>query len=175
MRTALSIVLLPLAFYAVSANADRDRYHDHYDRGDYARVLAAQPIVETISYSRPQRECWEETVGYRTRRDSATPMIVGGIVGGVVGNRFGEGKGKDAMTVAGALLGASIGRDMGDGRVSNPVTEERCRTHHTVYEQERIAGYHVTYRYHGRVYTTRTPHDPGERMRVRVHVEPEDD
>lgn len=171
MRTALTFAaLLPLALYANGASADRDHRH-----ADYARVLAVRPIVETISFSRPELECSEETVGYRTRSGSATPMIVGGILGGVVGNRFGEGKGKDAMTVAGALLGASLGRDASDGGDTYPVNERRCRTRHTVYEQERVAGYHVTYRYHGREYTTRMPYDPGDRMRVRVHVEPEDD
>lgn len=172
MKTALSFALLPLVLCAGAAEAGRDRHHDH---GDYARVVSVRPIVETVSYSRPQRECWEETVGYRTRHDSATPLIVGGIVGGVVGNRFGEGKGKDAMTVAGALLGASLGRDAyADQGGSHPVTEERCHTRHTVHEHERIAGYHVSYRYHGRLYTTRMPYDPGDRIRVRVHVDPEE-
>ena len=31
-----------------------------------------------------------------------------------------------------------------------------------------MIGYDVTYRYDGRTYRTRTPYDPGERLRVRV-------
>lgn len=169
---------IPLVLFAGYADAGRGHERDRdWDRhGEYAKVLAVRPIIETVSVSRPERQCWNETVGYRTRSDSATPTIVGGIIGGVVGNQFGEGKGKDAMTVAGALLGGSIGRNMGtENDERYPVTRQRCRTEHEIYEQDRVVGYHVTYRYHGREYTTRMPYDPGNRMKVRVHIEPEDD
>lgn len=179
MKTVLTFAaVLPLAMLAQQADAgrDHDRYRDWDRGGDYAKVIAVRPIIETISVSRPQRECWNETVSYRGGADSATPMIVGGIIGGVVGNQFGEGKGKDAMTVAGALLGGSLGRDMSaSGSERHAITERRCRVDRDTYERERVAGYHVTYRYHGRVYTTRMPYDPGNRIKVRVHVEPEND
>ena len=149
-------------------DADRGRY------GDYARVLAARPVIETVTVARPERRCWEETVSYRGERGSATPAIVGGILGGVVGNRFGDGRGKDAMTVAGALLGASVGHDLGRREHdAYPVTTERCRTEHSSYREERVVGYDVSYRYQGRLYTTRLPYDPGDRLRVRVRVEPD--
>ena len=38
--------------------------------------------------------------------------------------------------------------------------------------QNRTVGYHVTYEYNGRHYTTQLPYDPGDRMRVRVAVAP---
>ena len=177
MKTALTLAILPLTLAAGVAHADRDRHHHRdYDRdrhGGYAKVIAAQPIYETVLHTRPERRCWVETVEHRTYHDSATPAIIGGIIGGVVGNRFGEGQGKDAMTVAGALLGASLGYDAGREAVAQPVHEQRCRTEHERYERERLVGYHVTYRYHGREYTTRLPYDPGERLRVRVDVRPD--
>src|SRR3569623_1632915 len=54
-----------------------------------------------------------------------------------------------------------------------PVTTERCRTEHNSYQEERVVAYDVSYRYQGRLYTTRLPYDPGDRIRVRVHVEPD--
>jgi hypothetical protein len=35
-----------------------------------AKVLASAPVYETIN--EPRRECWTETVGYETRRESGT-------------------------------------------------------------------------------------------------------
>jgi len=180
-RTKLAI-FVPLLICAGSTYAGHGHDRDRDDRrdadrgryGDYARVLAARPIIETVTVARPERHCWEETVSYRGERGSATPAIVGGILGGVVGNRFGDGRGKDAMTVAGALLGASVGHDLGRrDHDAYPVTTERCRTEHNSYQEERVVGYDVSYRYQGRLYTTRLPYDPGDRLRVRVHVEPD--
>ena len=39
---------------------------------------------------------------------------------------------------------------------------------------ERIEGYRVAYEYHGRRYETRMPYEPGERVRVRVDVFPDE-
>ena len=38
--------------------------------------------------------------------------------------------------------------------------------------ESRIVGYRVAYEYHGRNYTTVLPYDPGNRLRVRVSVDP---
>jgi hypothetical protein len=45
-----------------------------------------------------------------------------------------------------------------------PVVEQRAREH--------ITGYRVTYRYGGKVETTRLSYDPGERMPVNVSLSP---
>lgn len=39
--------------------------------------------------------------------------------------------------------------------------------------QTRANGYAVTYEYRGRRYTTVLPHDPGDRLKVRISVTPE--
>lgn len=144
---------------------------------DYARVLEAEPIIEVVRVEEPREVCWTEHVTHRRSRgyNSATPEILGGIIGGVVGNQFGRGSGKDVATVAGAILGGSIAHDMerrrrtyGYATYSEPV--QRCRVEHDYYEQERIVGYDVRYRYNGEVYRTRMDHDPGRRVRVRVNV-----
>jgi len=50
--------------------------------------------------------------------------------------------------------------------------EERCRLERAYRSEERLQGYRVTYLYNGQTYTTRTSHDPGNRIRVRVSVSP---
>lgn len=143
---------------------------------DHARVLHTEPVFQVVRVEEPREVCWTERVTHRRprRHNSATPEIVGGIIGGVVGNQFGSGRGKDIATVAGVILGGSIAHDMERRRAyaydvySEPV--ERCRLEHDFYEEERIVGYHVEYRYNGRVYQTRMDHDPGHRVRVRVNV-----
>ena len=41
--------------------------------------------------------------------------------------------------------------------------------------ESRIVGYRVTYEYHGHLYTTVLPYDPGPRMPVQVSVAPVED
>lgn len=141
-------------------------------------VLDVEPLVRTVQVTTPQEVCWEEPVhhaGYRGHK-SHTPKILGGIIGGVVGNQFGSGRGKGVMTIAGALLGASIGRDVTHRRARHgPVhvsMERRCKIEHVTHEEERIDGYDVTYEYGGREFSTHTPVNPGDTIRVRVRVEP---
>ncbi len=151
---------------------------------DYARVVDVEPIVRTVRVSEPRRECWDEEVTRHRRQASRragsyTPLVVGGIVGGVVGNQFSKGKRRDALTVAGALLGASVGRDLyrRHRSVEEPyvTTEHRCRVVDEYYEEERIEGYRVTYRYKGKTFVRRMDHDPGRRIRIRVAVTPVSD
>jgi uncharacterized protein YcfJ len=48
---------------------------------------------------------------------------------------------------------------------------QRCRTVEAI--EQRTNGYDVTYDYRGHTYTTVMNRDPGNRIRVRVSVEPE--
>ncbi len=145
---------------------------------DFAQVLDVQPIIRLVTVTVPRRECWNEDVHVeeRRRRGSAGSTIAGGLIGGVIGRQIGGGSGRDAMTLVGALVGSAIGTESAransrntDGHVR---TVQRCATTDEVREEERIDGYNVTYLYNGREYTTRTRNDPGERLRVRVSVNP---
>ena len=49
---------------------------------------------------------------------------------------------------------------------------QRCETRYREEWQERVDGYRVTYKYHGRGQVTEMPYRPGERIRVRVDVTP---
>ncbi len=150
---------------------------------DYAKVVRVEPVSRIVRVSEPRRDCWEEPVTRYRRHarhggDSYTPSILGGILGGVVGNQFGSGSGRDVMTVAGTVLGASIGRDtQRAGRYhseSYTTTEVRCETRNDYREVERPDGYRVTYRYRDEVFVRHMDHDPGERVRVRISVQPVD-
>jgi uncharacterized protein YcfJ len=156
----------------------------------YARVVDVDPIVRHVRISEPRRECWTETryedVSYTERvgpRAKANPgaMILGGIIGAAVGNQIGHGDGRRAATVAGAVIGTAIGHDASSRRGQNervvtesrPYDAERCEVRYDERVEERIDGYRVTYEYNGIRQTTQLPYDPGDRIRVRVDVQPE--
>ena len=176
---AVTVLTFPLTGLADHRRQDADAYYE------YARVTHVEPITRIVRINSPREVCWNERVRTvrevdRHRHSSFTPTVLGGLLGGVVGNQFGGGRGKSALTVAGALLGASFGRDAGNRRhrparstrMTGYTTERRCEVEQVVHEEERIDGYRVGYRFHGRDYETRTDTYPGDRIRVRVEVDP---
>ena len=162
-----------------------------YDSGgatgytDYAEVVHFEPIYRKVQVSTPREECWDQQVtrrhagSYQSHGQSYTSTILGGIVGGVIGHQFGKGTGNTLMTAAGALLGGSVGNDAGrqhryhDRGQTYTTTERRCDTVQSYRQEERLDGYHVEYRYQGRLYTTQMHEPPGERIAVRVEVAPQ--
>ena len=106
-------------------------------------------------------------------------MILGGIIGAAIGNQIGHGDGRRVATVAGAVVGTAIGHDASTRAPQRVVTEsrpydaERCEVRYDERVEERIEGYRVTYEYNGIRQTTQLPYDPGDRIRVRVNVQPE--
>ena len=145
---------------------------------DYANVVKVVPIVRQVKISTPTRECWEETVveSVPHRPGVSGSAIVGGLVGGLLGSQFGNGGGQVAMTMLGIAVGSTVGQSASHQgaasaeTVSYPV--KRCQTSQQVSYQDRVDGYQVTYKYHGRLYSTRMPYDPGKRVKVRVDVRP---
>lgn len=154
---------------------------------DHARVRSAEPQYENVQV--PRQECrshWVDERGGRYERESQRGpdrgyggAIVGGLAGGVLGNQIGGGSGKDVATALGVVLGAMTGdhlqntaRSPDDNRQRAMEQREvqRCRT---VYDTEsRLTGYRVAYDYRGQNYTTFMQTDPGNRLPVRVSVEP---
>jgi uncharacterized protein YcfJ len=157
----------------------------------YARVVDVAPIVRHVRISEPRRECFTETrydeVTYTERtgprpRPSPGAMILGGLIGAAVGNQIGHGDGRRAATVAGAVIGTAIGHDASTRRngpndrvvtESRPYEAERCEVRYDERVEERVEAYRVTYEYNGIRQTTQLPYDPGDRIRVRVDVQPE--
>lgn len=168
---------------------------------DTARVRSAEPQYETTRVPRqectnrwePERggrhsQVYQEQEQYQERNQDAERRyggaIVGGLAGGVLGNQMGAGNGKVAATAIGAVLGAFAGDHL-DNRNARPATApaypaqvyqtsgreaNRCQT---VYEtQSQLTGYQVVYEYRGQNYSTFMRNNPGNRLKVRVSVEP---
>lgn len=179
MKFLITTLLITGTLISGSVYAGNKHHHSNNERFyDSARVIHSVPIYRTVRVNQPRQQCYEETVHYDERdNDSYTPMIAGGVLGGIVGNQFGKGNGKTFMTIAGTVLGGSVGRDIGmknRHRDYGTQYETRCETVNDYHEEEVIEGYRVTYKYHGKKFTTTLPYDPGRRIKVRVSVRPAD-
>lgn len=176
MKTTKLLATAVLTLATASAWAGHYRPdHGPAPYADTARVVSSTPVYE--EFNSPRRECWTERTGYRYEREDRSygGAILGAIVGGVVGNQFGKGSGNKAATAAGAAIGAIAGDniDNDDRRgYRRPVEEERCRSVDNW--SRRVTGYDVVYRYHGREYSTFLPYEPGDTLKVRVHVSIDD-
>jgi uncharacterized protein YcfJ len=147
---------------------------------DFGRVVRVQPRVEQVR--QPRQECRTEYVQVPQQQPSqersAGGSIIGGIAGALIGNQVGGGTGRTAATAAGAIAGAVVGdRIDNNGRVVNQpqqYQEQAVRQCRTVDAWEsRTNGYEVTYDYRGHNYTSIMARDPGQRVRLRVSVEPD--
>ncbi|MFY8206474.1 MAG: glycine zipper 2TM domain-containing protein [Arenimonas sp.] len=142
-----------------------DRYDDRYGSAGYGRFDTAR-VVHVQRLGNNGRD-YRRNCG-RYDRDSGINegAVVGAVIGGVIGNQAGRGDGRVAATVAGAaiggLIGQSIDRDQRGGYDRHVV---ECRNDGW---NGRSSDYRVTYRYHGRNYTTIMPYHPGDRVRIRV-------
>jgi len=143
------------------------------DFEDYGRVVRVTPQVERVN--RPHQECRTEYVQVQQQQQrSAGGSIVGGIAGALLGSQVGSGNGRTAAAAAGAIAGAVVG-DRIDNQNTGPagVQEQAVKQCRTVDSYEsRTTGYEVVYDYRGRNYTSYMSYDPGERVRLRVSVEP---
>jgi len=160
--SALGIVTLPLAQAA--------------DFEDFGRVVRVEPRVEQVRT--PRQECRTEYVQVPVQQErGAGGTIIGGIAGALLGSQVGGGNGKVAASAAGAIAGAMVGdRVQNNGRPQGSSVQEQavqqCRTVEAI--ESRTAGYNVTYEYRGQNYTSLMSRDPGNRVRLRVSVEPLD-
>ena len=118
--------------------------------------------------------------GSTTGRNVAT--VIGGVVGAALGSQVGGGSARYATAAIGSMVGGMAGRQVYESshrpqvasvRVCDPVPAGQDGMYGTGYEDERVDGYDVTYEYAGRTYVTRTQYNPGNRIRVRVNVQPE--
>jgi len=142
---------------------------------DFGRVLRVQPRVEQIR--QPRQECRTEYVQVPVQQQrGAGGSVVGGIAGALLGSQVGSGNGKVAAAAAGAIAGAVVGdRVENNGRnYDNGVQEQAVRQCRNVDAYEsRTTGYDVTYEYRGQQYTSFMNREPGNRIRLRVSVEPD--
>ena len=174
LTTALASVLALSSGLAVAGHEGRyDRYNGPAFQ-DRAKVIAATPVYQQVND--PRRECYTEyqsyeSHGYRNGNNTGG-AVLGAIVGGLVGSTVGKGNGKVAAAAVGAATGAVVGDRWNDRGDRYSTTESRpvetCRMVDN-FRQE-VSGYDVTYRYHGKEFTTRLPYHPGEWLSVNVSV-----
>ena len=167
-----SVIALVLAGAVSAQDRPADRDVDNV-KVAWADVLRVDPVYDHVQASNPRRECEDIPVEHHDNGNKAAGTVLGAIVGGVLGNTVGKGDGRRAATVAGAVVGGAVGNNVaqGDDRYYSD-TERRCRTVQDVSDERRIVGYDVQYRYRGDVYMSRLNYDPGDRIRVRVSIEP---
>ncbi|QGZ39356.1 uncharacterized protein YcfJ [Pseudoduganella flava] len=143
------------------------------DFEDYGRVVRVTPQVERIN--RPHQECRTEYVQVQQQPQRGVGgSVIGGIAGALLGSQVGGGNGRTAAAAAGAIAGAVVGdrvenQNAGPGGVQEQAVKQ-CRTVDSY--ESRTTGYEVVYDYRGRNYTSYMSYDPGERVRLRVSVEP---
>jgi uncharacterized protein YcfJ len=178
----LSIRLLPMVLLVVAVPAfaqyGPDAYDDDYYAPPvpenvsygYAQVLRAEEVMERVVTRTPEERCDE--VEYRQSGQTTGGTVVGALVGAALGNQVGKGDGRKAATVAGAVAGGAIGHNIARNRAE---AEARgCQIVEVEREEQRVVGYDVEYMYKGEKYMSRLPYDPGNRLRIRVSVVPDD-
>lgn len=139
-RRLLVATVLALAFLAQSVLADT-----FYD---YAEVLSATPITQTV-YGDSQREVCRTVHGANALR--AGRHVPAGVSG--------SGQGYSLADV--------IRQDV----ASSPQTTRTCETVSVREPQTRTVGYRVAYRYGNRTYTRTLENQPGDRIRVKVRID----
>ncbi len=173
-----AIAALLLAGTRVSAQ-DRDYGHDAAMADNvktaWADVLRVDPVYERAA-PRGVREVCDEMPAPRYvdgGNNNAAGGVIGAIIGGVLGNSIGHGDGRRAATVAGAMMGGAIGSGVArgdDGYYEG--YQRRCRLVSDGGGERELVSYEVQYRYRGDIYVSRLGYDPGDRLRVRVSIEP---
>lgn len=185
IASAVALISVPVA-----AKKYRSYNNETYD---YAKVISVDPVYESYQVNKPVEHCYDEQVRVRDdhrydrrygRHDSKTPEIVGGIIGGAIGNRIGKkggGKARDVATVVGAVLGGSIARDVKhknrhqrERRYNRDryETVQRCETRDSYTTRQELVGYDVSYKYRGNVFHSQLDQHPGDRIKVKVTVDP---
>lgn len=174
MRHLLLIVLTGMLLAAVPVHGQQPQadYSNNNARFAWADVLQVDPVYETVRVRVPRQQCHEYYYG--DRRDGGGGAVLGAIVGGVLGNTVGKGDGRKAATVAGAVAGGVVGSNVSRGREARGAPQRYCEQVDDYQAERRMTGYEVQYRYRGDVFMSRMDYDPGDRIRVRVSVDPVD-
>ncbi|MEO7251426.1 MAG: glycine zipper 2TM domain-containing protein [Arenimonas sp.] len=160
-RVSLLLLLIPGLAFAQRQPGENVTY-------GYAQVLHATPAYEMVRARVPEQRCDGAPVdGSRI----GAGAVVGAVIGGSLGNQAGKGNGRKGATLAGAVLGGAIGQRIDRNNAAN---SGRCRTVTVDRDERRLLGYDVEYQYKGEKYMSRLDADPGNRVRIRVSVTPDE-
>jgi uncharacterized protein YcfJ len=180
LRTTLATLLLVAPLAAGSAIAQEGPYapvgmrHADATSYGYAAVLRADPIYETVRTTHQEQRCGDDG-DYRRpdNGDTTAGTVIGAVIGGALGNTVGKGDGRRAATIAGAVAGGAIGHHVASNNNSGD-NGGPCHLVDVDRDERRITGYDVEYNYKGDIYAIRMAYNPGNRLRVRVTVVPDD-
>jgi uncharacterized protein YcfJ len=137
---------LLLAVMASPAWAQNTVIQTENVRMEYARVMSAEPVYQTLRATSMVERCEQSTP---VQRDDAQRRGLSRVVGAV----------KDVLTPGSSEEQAAPDRN-------------DCRMVPVEREFRRPIAYDVEYVHHGVKYRSRLPYDPGNRVRVRVSVTP---
>lgn len=143
------VVTLLAASAAMPARAQQTVIQIENVRTEYARVLRAQPVYQTLRATAMVEQCEDGVVadGPEPRRGLA--RVVGAV--------------KDVLTP---------NSDDKDKAADQAQPVDGCEVVPTEREFRRPIAYDVDYVHHGVKYRSRLPYDPGNRLRVRVSITP---
>ena len=122
-------------------------------------------------------------------------FVFGAIVGGVIGNQLSRGRSYDrghgrghgrrhgyrqhnnraAATIAGAAIGGAIASGIQYQKYPTQYYTgytQVCNSQTSWHSEERVVAWDVSWKYRGQIYQSRMDEPPGERIRVRVNVDP---
>jgi uncharacterized protein YcfJ len=146
LRIRTPAVILLFVAIAAPAHAQSVVIQSENVRTEYARVLRAEPIYQTLRATSLVERC-------------GTPNQV------AQGEEPKRGLSKVVNAVKDALTPSSGDKDQ-------DASAENCSMVPTQREFRRPIAYDVDYVHHGIKYRSRLPYDPGNRVRVRVSITP---
>lgn len=192
LKTLGKALIITGVIGAVSLPAAAKKYRDYNNAAyDYAHVVDVDPVYQSYQVNHPVKKCYDKHVPIKHSKrfhggKSRTPDILGAVIGGAIGNQFGSGRGRDVATVAGAVLGGSIGGDFRRAK-SHKYNDKRSYAHSkqarfravkhcdvvdSYTTKKKIVGYDVAYKYRGNVFHTHLNQHPGDKIKVKVTVNP---
>ena len=141
------LLALPMLVVATSVAAQETVIPKENIRTGYARVLRVEPVYQTLTATRMEQRCDGRTVPPEDPSAGGLSRIVGAV--------------KDAFTPE-------------TGAVAKPAAsdDKDCQLVPVQREFRRPIAFDVDYVYKGMKYRSRLPHDPGNRLRVRVSITP---
>jgi uncharacterized protein YcfJ len=168
-RNITVLIALGASLVAGAANAHGRRYQT-------VRVIAVEPIYETVLVRRPVDRCRTDLVERQvvSGPNVAGQTVAGAIIGAAIGRQFGDGSGRDALTVLGAVAGSAVANDRALRRQGNSTVRivrepvRSCTTEYRRVAERYVTGYWVDYRLRGRHYRIRSIEPPGRTITIRV-------
>ena len=149
IRTLSPILVVTLlsASAALPVRAQQTVIQIENVRTEYARVLRAQPVYQTLRATAMVEQCKDGVVVESAESKRGLARVVGAV--------------KDALTP-----------NSEDRVAERAPPADGCEVVPTEREFRRPIAYDVDYVHHGVKYRSRLPYDPGNRLRVRVSITP---